>query len=72
MSDPRRVQEEGEACLGLLSTPKKSMIHADAASASRGRMAAADPPGFPTVPVYPCLKIRSEELGNTPKHSEEH
>lgn len=21
---------------------------------------------------YPCLKIRSEELGNTPKHSEEH
>lgn len=52
-------------------SPEKSMVHMDAVWTCHNRILVTNPPGFPTALLYPCLEIRSEELGNIPKHSPE-
>lgn len=66
--------KEGSGCRGGLFWVvfglfffKKWMIHIDMVWTCCNRISVNNPPGFPTALVYPCLEIRSKELGNIPK-----
>lgn len=68
----RAQEEEEEGCIGLgFFFPEKSVILMDAVWSSHNRILVTNPPGFPTALLYPCLEIRSGELGNVSKHSPE-